>query len=129
MTYVLDTHTLIWFISGNSRLSSTAQSVISHPASQLLIPTMVLAEANYLHARQRSAVSPAQIADALLGAENCSLYPLDELVAARISGELDLHDAIIVATALVYRERVNEEVAIVTRDEKIAQSGLIPVIW
>lgn len=62
-------------------------------------------------------------------AENCTLYPLDELVAARVTGDLDLHDAIIVATALVYRDVLGEAVAMVTKDEKIANSGLIPVVW
>jgi len=40
----------------------------------------------------------------LVTAVNCVLYPLDEQVAMRIPPWLNIHDAIIVATALVYRD-------------------------
>jgi len=62
-------------------------------------------------------------------AENCTVYPLDENVAMRVSGELDIHDAIIVATALVYRELSTDTVVVVTRDEAIIRSGLVQTIW
>ena len=41
----------------------------------------------------------------------------------------DIHDKIIVATALLYRDVLRQEVAVGTKDEMIAGSGLISVIW
>lgn len=38
MKYVIDTHTLIWFQEGNSRLSANALTILYHPDSQLVIP-------------------------------------------------------------------------------------------
>ena len=43
--------------------------------------------------------------------------------------ELDIHDAIIVATAKVFRDVLGEEVRIITKNAQIAASGLIPIVW
>jgi len=45
MKFVIDTHALIWFLEGNSRLGTNAKTVFSHPDSQLVIPATTLAEA------------------------------------------------------------------------------------
>lgn len=42
---------------------------------------------------------------------------------------LGIHDAIIVATALVFRDILNESTAIITKDEAIAKSGLVATVW
>ena len=44
MILVLDTHPVVWFLEASSRLSSKAQQAISDPSSQLIIPSIVLAE-------------------------------------------------------------------------------------
>jgi PIN domain nuclease of toxin-antitoxin system len=45
MKYVIDTHALIWFLEGNSRLGANAKAIISNPDSLLIIPATTLAEA------------------------------------------------------------------------------------
>ena len=129
MVYVIDTHALVWFLEGNKRLSAAAKAALTDPAAQLVIPTLVLAETAYLYTRKRISVDVDRILSDVASAENCTVYPLDERVAALVSGDLDLHDAIIVATAIIYRDMLGEPVAVVTRDEMIAQSGLVPVVW
>ena len=42
---------------------------------------------------------------------------------------LDIHDAIIVATAIVYRDVLDEDVALITKDSEITDSHLIPIVW
>lgn len=42
MIYVLDTHAVVWFLEGSSRLGSAAKEAISDPAGELVIPTIVL---------------------------------------------------------------------------------------
>jgi PIN domain nuclease of toxin-antitoxin system len=44
MKYVVDTHALIWFLAGSPRLGVNAASVLSDPASELILPATVLAE-------------------------------------------------------------------------------------
>ena len=42
--YIVDTHALIWFLEGNSKLSSAALNVLSDPSSELILSTIALAE-------------------------------------------------------------------------------------
>ena len=42
---------------------------------------------------------------------------------------LDIHDAVIVGTALVYRDLLGQQVALITKDAAITTSGLVPVVW
>jgi len=48
MKFVIDTHALIWFLEGNSRLGLNAKAVLSEPDSQLVIPATTLAEAVWI---------------------------------------------------------------------------------
>ncbi len=129
MILVLDTHPVVWFLEASSRLSSKAQQVISDPSSQLIIPSIVLAEITYLYERKRIATPASEIRTRLIAANNVVVYPLDEQVVDKLPTALDIHDGIIVATALLYRDVLRQEVAVVTKDEMIAGSGLINVIW
>jgi PIN domain nuclease of toxin-antitoxin system len=126
---VLDTHPVVWFLEASSRLSSKAQQAISDPSSQLIIPSIVLAEITYLYERKRIATPASEIRTRLIAANNVVVYPLDEQVVDKLPTALDIHDGIIVATALLYRDVLRQEVAVVTKDEMIAGSGLINVIW
>ena len=45
------------------------------------------------------------------------------------AGTLDIHDAIIVATALVFREVLGRETSVITRDAAIRNSRLVRVVW
>ena len=130
MILVLDTHPVVWFLEASSRLSSKAQQAISDPpSSQLIIPSIVLAEITYLYERKRIATSASEIRRRLIAADDVVVYPLDEQVVDKLPTALDIHDEIIVATALLYRDVLRQEVAVVTKDEMIAGSGLINVIW
>jgi len=126
---VLDTHPVVWFLEASSRLSSKAQQAISDSSSQLIIPSIVLAEITYLYERKRIATPASEIRTRLIAANNVVVYPLDEQVVDKLPTALDIHDGIIVATALLYRDVLRQEVAVVTKDEMIAGSGLINVIW
>ncbi len=46
-----------------------------------------------------------------------------------LSSQLDIHDSIIVATALYCREFFGDEAAILTNDIAITESGLVPILW
>jgi PIN domain nuclease of toxin-antitoxin system len=128
MTYVTDTHPLVWFVGQVPRLSRRARAAFEDTSVQLVIPTMVLAEIRFLSARRRITVGVAGVLAHLATSPNCLLRPLDEAVVARLPASLDIHDAIIVGTALVYREELSEQVALITKDEEITASGLVDVV-
>jgi PIN domain nuclease of toxin-antitoxin system len=44
MKYIIDTHALIWFLEGNSRLGATAKEILSDSSSELILPAIALAE-------------------------------------------------------------------------------------
>lgn len=46
--YILDTHALIWHLEGNPLLGSNARTVINTIASQLVLPSIALAEAMFV---------------------------------------------------------------------------------
>jgi PIN domain nuclease of toxin-antitoxin system len=54
MKYILDTHALIWFLEGNSRLSVRVQTILSDPSSELVLPAIALAEAVWIVSRGKT---------------------------------------------------------------------------
>jgi PIN domain nuclease of toxin-antitoxin system len=129
MTYIVDTHALVWFLEGDSRLSKAARNALSDINAQLVIPTIVLAETTFLYAKHRVTIDLAQVLTYITSAENCVIYPLDEIVVDHISTSLDIHDAIIVATALVFHDVLDKDTAVITKDSKIVESRLINIVW
>ena len=59
----------------------------------------------------------------------CLVFPMAEEVVKLLPVELDIHDAIICATALAHGLTTGEKTAVLTKDEAIAHSGLVPVLW
>ena len=49
MRLLLDTHVFLWFISGDSRLSSTAQQAVREPANDVFLSVVSLWEAMMKH--------------------------------------------------------------------------------
>src|SRR5688500_2172757 len=99
MTYVSDTHPLVWLIEKNPRLSPAALGVFSDANAQVIVPTIVLAEISFLYRRGRIPVDLDTTLTHIRSAGNCALHPLDEQVASLLPAGLDIHDGIIVATA------------------------------
>ena len=129
MIYVLDTHPIVWFLEGSPLLSKAAKTAMSEVTAELVIPTIALVEISFLYAKKRITIDVSIVRQKLLAAGNCSIYPLDEQVVSLTPLSLNIHDAIIVATGLVYRDILKRSVALVTKDGEITRSGLISTIW
>ena len=129
MIYIADTHSLVWHLSGNPSLSATVRSAFQEADAQIVIPFIVLAEIAFLHARGRIAVDVTTILDYVNRTANCRVYSLDAAIIQRMPTTLEMHDAIIVATALILAGARGDEAALVTRDRDITASGLVNVIW
>jgi PIN domain nuclease of toxin-antitoxin system len=129
---VADTHTIIWYLFNDERLSNIARQTIATAAvdgNQIGIASITLAEIVYLREKNRI---PEQTFERLLNAieeENSVLIeiPLDKnvvktLVRVERTQIPDLPDRIIAATALYTK------VPVISRDRKIKLSN-IQTIW
>lgn len=129
MIYVLDTHPLVWYLERNPKISTRVRQVLSSTASEIVIPSIVMAEVWHLSQRKRIKTSPEEVRSRILSTGNSSIYPLDESVLESLPPGLDIHDAVIVATAMVYRDILRYPTQLVTRDQAITDSKLVDVLW
>lgn len=129
MVYVPDTHAMVCFLDKDPRLSPAAKNTLANSSTVLIVPTMVLVEITHLYGRGRIGISPAIVKQKVLKSVNCNVHALDEEVVAKIPANLDIHDAVIVATALVLRDNRHLPTTLITQDTKITQSGLIQPLW
>ncbi len=127
MIYIVDTHVFIWFLDRNKRLKPFYHQILTDVHNNFVFSTIVLAEIKHLISRNRISVDFGQVVAYLSESENCVIYPIDEDVVDEMPVGLDIHDALIVATGLVYRNILKEEVKILTEDEEIIQSHVLPI--
>jgi PIN domain nuclease of toxin-antitoxin system len=124
---VLDTHAWIWFAADNRLLSDAAVDAI-RAADRIGVAAISVWEVAMLCAKGRLQVVPnvREWTSAALRLDRVELLPLSPEVAA-LSTELALHgdpaDRIIVATALVAGGQL------VTKDDRLRQSGIVPCVW
>ena len=129
---VLDTHTVIWLLHGDPRLSATARQAIdaaTERTSSVAISAISLVEIAYLEEKGRIPVGTLTGTLALLDAPNPLLVEIPvsrQIIAAllKISRATipDMPDRVIAATAL------SSSVPLVSRDGKIRDSQ-IQTIW
>ncbi|AFY41058.1 type II toxin-antitoxin system VapC family toxin [Nostoc sp. PCC 7107] len=132
MQYVIDTHALIWFLEGNTRLGAKAKAILSHPDSQLVIPATTLAEAVWIVERGRTSIPHPQDVISVVEADpRVVIYPLDKDIIAMtmsLSAINEMHDRQIVATALVLASK-GDVVQLLTCDQNITASALVAIVW
>ncbi len=128
-TYISDTHALVWLLEGDPQLSPSALQAFSDASAQVVVPTIVLAEIQFLYTRQRIATDLQQVMNHIRRTQNVRVYPLDELVVERMPSTLRIHDAIIVATGIVFRDVFHFPTSLITRDAQIRGCGLLNTIW
>ncbi len=129
---VVDTHTIVWYLEDDPRLSVRAAEALDSATAAgdaILSPSVCLVELTYLIEKHRL---PAVVRETLVQtlddpASPCSLVPLDRAVADALRrvprNEVpDLPDRIIAATAVALA------VPLVSHDSKIRASQ-IQTIW
>jgi PIN domain nuclease of toxin-antitoxin system len=129
VTIVTDTHPWIWFLAASPRLSANAKASLSNPSNLIVVPSIVMLEIRYLYNRKRISISFEEALQHIETAANVLLHPLDISVVTLAPAELEIHDAIIVGTALYLLNELREPVPLVTLDKTISNSRLVTVIW
>jgi PIN domain nuclease of toxin-antitoxin system len=138
MALVLDTHAVIWYLSGSKQLSPTARTVIGSAernSEDIFISAISLVEIIYLVEKGRlSDLALQRLQDALRDPTgSMAVAPLDAAVAEvvqRIPRETvpDMPDRIIAATA------AHLDAELVTRDRRLHFAGIlktagIRIVW
>jgi len=126
---VTDTHPWVWFLTANPHLSTKAKSSLSDSSNLIVVPSIVMLEIKYLYDRKRISIAFDEVVEKAETTENVVIHPLDIFVATFAPIKLEIHDAIIVGTAINLSQQHDEPVSLVTKDETITKSGLVRVIW
>ena len=131
--YVTDTHALCWHLTEDPKLSAKAKKIFQEADSgihQILIPSIVVIEMVYLAEKGRiidsSLRQVLELIDTIDGSYDEA--PLNKNTAKALQNiprddVPDMPDRIITATAY----QLN--LPLITKDEKIRNSGVVPVVW
>ena len=129
MLYVADTHTIIWFLSNDTRLGNQAKKILEKADEGkviIIIPTIVLAELIFICEKKDASVKFKDILDKINESSNYIHYNLDMKVISEIANLKqipEMHDRVITATAKL------NKATLITKDEDIIESGVIETLW
>jgi PIN domain nuclease of toxin-antitoxin system len=129
MTCVVDSHALVWYLLDDRRPGARAGILLDQWDTEIVVPTIALAELMCLNHHQRIHVSFDSVLARIGQDERCSVHPFDTDVLRALPLELEIHDAIICATAIVLSKRYGKPVKVVTRDGQITQSKIVDTVW
>jgi predicted nucleic acid-binding protein len=128
MDYVTDTYSLIWYFTEDSRLSKKALEVFEGTIKEgtIIIPTLVLAELMFISKKGKITLSFEETLKKIEEYENFDIAPLDVdiiKIANKIEAYLEMHDKLVVATALYFNA------VLITKDELINDAGICSTVW
>lgn len=133
MPHVVDTVALIRFMENSPQLGASAAAVLADPEAQLIFPGIVLAEASYVIQKKRIPLDFHAIARAIRTDPRCAIHPtdLDTVQAMPPPSALEMHDALIYATAVLVAAKMQipiTSVPLLTSDRDLRAFGA-PVLW
>lgn len=128
-TYVVDAHSLVWFIAGDNRLSWNANKILEQAEeskAQILIPTVVLAEITHISRKKRVTITIDELLEHINQSSGFVIVPFDFPIfqtMLKLPKEWEIHDLIIGATARYYKSKL------ITKDGVLQNSLEIETIW
>jgi PIN domain nuclease of toxin-antitoxin system len=125
---IIDTHILVWYFEGGKKLSRAEQRFLDDEKNRLIIPGIVLCETKYLVHKGRLKVDFDLVLRAVTGDSRIEIAPLDLDIIGKMPPGLEMHDGIIVATAMSYQESEELETLLLTRDEEIKSLGRVRIL-
>jgi len=128
MDYVTDAHSLIWYFTDDPCLSQKAVEVFEGTVKEgiIIVPAVVLAEIMFIAKKGRIVLTFEETLKKIEEYDNFYIAPLDIdilRVANKIEMEMEMHDKLIVATALYFKA------TLITRDKRIKETGIVSIIW
>jgi PIN domain nuclease of toxin-antitoxin system len=125
MSYVTDTHSLIWHMTDNPKLSKNARKILSE--EYIVIPCIIFFELLYLLEKKKIPVDFDSFLIMVSSSKNYKIEPICLPIIKKsrtIPKEIvtDPWDRLIAATSL------HLKVPLITRDESLRKIGL-EVIW
>jgi PIN domain nuclease of toxin-antitoxin system len=131
--YIIDTHALLWYLTDDKRLGGSASRILDDSKIRLLIPSIVLAEALFILESKPTLydLSESTLLQEIEKDPRMEVVALDwEVLVKTLECKAipEMHDRQIVATAML-AQKAGFDIAILTRDGNITDSGLVPVVW
>lgn len=129
MGFVTDTHSLIWYFTGDERLSKTARGVffyLEKGKGHLIISVIVFLETLVLVEKARVRFSWAEFNTRIANFPNAVINSVDKAVLQEIPNinpKLELHDRVLAATAKLHK------IPLISKDTKLAKTEGIKIIW
>lgn len=128
MQYITDTHSLVWYFADDTRLSKKALEAFEQTTMEglILVPTLVLAEIMYIARKGKIPITFGETIKRIEGYENYDIVPLDTdilKVANTLEVDMEMHDRLIVATALYFHA------TLITKDDLIKETRICSTIW
>ncbi|MCC6500524.1 MAG: type II toxin-antitoxin system VapC family toxin [Anaerolineales bacterium] len=126
--YISDTHALIWYLSGSSRLGDGAREVfdsVMDGDARIFIPAIVVAELMMFSEKRKNIEVEKVLAKlrSISGFEFLALLPETAEKIRDLTVLPDIHDRLIVAEALL------QKMPLLSIDESITKSKLVDVVW
>lgn len=127
--YVLDTHTLFWYLEYPNRLSPAADAVFRLAVAggaHIVVPAIVVAELFYLTQRLGNAITPSTL---LAEINRSREFVFSELGQAQLESMEFIDDVSEMHDRLIAAEALTQDAAIVSKDESLHRSRAVEVIW
>lgn len=129
MYYVTDTHSFIWYLTDDQRLSHRAYAIFEacdRGEEIIVIPTIVLAEMIHICEKKRVNVEFKSILEKMSSSLNYQPLSLTMEITLKIIDLAqipDIHDRVIIATTSMING------TLITKDKKIRESNLVKTLW
>lgn len=130
--FVVDTHTVVWYLEANPRLGTKAKALLDDMTKEFLFPMIAFAEACYIIEKGRTRIPSVEtFVNTVRADSRFQLYPLTwQVMEASLNLEKipEMHDRFIVATTLHLRN-MGHNAVLLSHDKIITDSDIVPVIW
>lgn len=125
--YVTDTHALLWFLAGSPRLSPAARDVFRAERAgrtTIYIPVIAVAELIWVVQAGHIKTDLFQILSTIR-----EHYPVVALTMDDVSHLPDLSDQLEMHDRMIVWETLKRGATLITRDEVIRATNLVPTLW
>lgn len=129
MRYVVDTNALVWYLTGDSQLTTAARAIFEaaeRGETRLILPAIVIAELYYLNQKRGLYPKFRDVYEQIISKPYFRIIPFEHEAVLDFDRNVavpEMHDRMIVGLA------VHLNAPLITSDRLITASGLVPIVW